>query len=60
MPEEPFRVYQQLRLAVEALAVVRGHTEGVAADVDVVRRLALSSILHRRSKRCGRFSRPPT
>jgi hypothetical protein len=46
--EEPFRVYQQLRLAVEALAVVRGHAEVMAADVDVVRRLALSSILHRR------------
>jgi hypothetical protein len=48
VPEEPFRVYQQLRLAVEALAVVRGHSEVMAADVDVVRRLALSSILHRR------------
>jgi hypothetical protein len=23
--EEPFRVYQQLQLAVEALAVLRGH-----------------------------------
>jgi hypothetical protein len=48
VPEEPFRVYQQLRLAVEALAVVRGHTEVAPADLDVVRRLALSSILHRR------------
>jgi hypothetical protein len=46
--EEPFRVYQQLRLAVESLAVVRGHIEVLADDVEVVRRLALSSILHRR------------
>jgi hypothetical protein len=38
----------QLRLAVEALAVVRGHTEVKATDVEVVRRLALCSILHRR------------
>jgi hypothetical protein len=48
VPEEPFRVYQQLRLAMEALAVVRGHSEVMAADLEVIRRLALSSILHRR------------
>src|SRR5262249_33180612 len=30
------------------LAVVRGHTEVMSEDVEVVRRLSLSSILHRR------------
>lgn len=48
VPEEPFRVYQQFRLAAESLAVVRGHAEIQPDDIAVVRKLALASILHRR------------
>src|SRR5262245_27495151 len=32
VPEEPFRIYQQLRLATEALGAVRGHTVVEPAD----------------------------
>jgi len=48
VPEEPFRIYQQLRLAVEALATVRGHTVVKPEDTQVVERVALASIFHRR------------
>src|SRR2546426_674368 len=48
VPEEPFRIYQQLRLAVEAVAAVRGHTVVQPDDTRVVERIALSSIFYRR------------
>jgi hypothetical protein len=48
VPEEPFRIYQQLRLAVEAIAAVRGHESVQREDMSIVERIALSSIFYRR------------
>jgi hypothetical protein len=60
VPEEPFRIYQQLRLAVEALAAVRGHTVVKPEDTQVVERIALASIFHRRYAAIRALLQSPT
>ena len=48
--EEPFRAVQQLRNLVRALATVHGRREVTAHDVELARRVVLSSMPSRRSE----------